>query len=846
MRKRITLRSALRSSALVAPAILAAGLARAAGSSPQIFGPSDALHVVVLGNAGHGYRAEIHDGDQLVATRGMTAPYDLIAFPGTTPPVQSTGPSLIGKATGELAWAGPYALGTGSVPGIVQPASTSGGVSAIQWQMPQAAANTWIQYVLPHVTGGDEYIATISLQGTGTVFLDFYDGAHDNQSSTVTLSAQPQTVSVGVTVPAGFSGTPQIQIRTAGSGPVDLLGFNAAVTPAAAVPPGRANELSNRYRTLTYDPASQTLTLGDAVNQVGEAVIARSESYRFVSPNVIDSQITTGSFGSPAVFWWPPYNHFRKDLSPLWVGGATQSYESPNPGNSLLDSPIPAIGVTDGQVTYGIAAASTWDEPMAGYEAPHLLLDGQQLAAPLIGTASIPIGVPLGGSQSYRTVFYRGGTGTYGLALGAELATAEALGIGPAPSDSQMPVWAMPVTQDVLSNFATFAFPTIAQVTAYWLREASSGGSYSLTPSQHYGPGTYMRDSFWTSYGLLNTPFLDTTETTIINEFTAAIPTSGSSAGHVPVTIGGPQFLDESGLYYLIRMYRDSKQWNLKVANQAVAQSVLDFIRASQVRGNAFVTGGPYDNGGFEITPDSWLDGYLFPVGAVNAYDQGLYVVALRAAQAMGLDVTNGQIAGAQSVYQGLYDPRLGYIRWLSTETYKSPDVLVGDALSLYLFNQPLLPDASAVNTLNAQVFTPYGMEDLAQADGSAVPPSQFLTLTNSPTTGQTLGIPEPGNWYQNGGSWLLWEFLAEYSALRHGDVSALAEMYKSLAAEVAVTPMSKEFKVTANNPAIAGVDPAWPYPLGTSGLDRQGYGWNTAVAAFLPSVLGGRAKSTQ
>ena len=57
------------------------------------------------------------------------------------------------------------------------------------------------------------------------------------------------------------------------------------------------------------------------------------------------------------------------------------------------------------------------------------------------------------------------------------------------------------------------------------------------------------------------------------------------------------------------------------------------------------------------------------------------------------------------------------------------------------------------------------------------------------------------------------------------------------------MTPLSKEFKVTADNPQIAGVDPAWPYPLGSSGLDRQGYGWNTAVAAFLPSSFGGQAR---
>jgi hypothetical protein len=142
-------------------------------------------------------------------------------------------------------------------------------------------------------------------------------------------------------------------------------------------------------------------------------------------------------------------------------------------------------------------------------------------------------------------------------------------------------------------------------------------------------------------------------------------------------------------------------------------------------------------------------------------------VVALQACQKLGLPVTNDQIAAALAVYQGLYDQNLDYIRWLSTQTYKGPDVLVGDALSLFLWNTPLLSDTAVRNTLAAQVRTQYGMEVLAQQDGSSVPANQFLTLTNNPTTGAVEGIPEPGGWYQNGGSWLLWEFLAEYAALR-------------------------------------------------------------------------------
>jgi hypothetical protein len=828
------------------PLIFAAGLVAltpqisGAGSKPsqQTFGPPEALHVVVGGNRSSGYQAEIYDGNQLITTRGLAGKYDLTVFPGTSDN-QPTGPNILTDPTAVGSWQGPFQNGVGSVPGTIAAATTSGGAPAIQWTMTNAAPQTWIQIPMTNLVSGTSYFATVTLQGTGTVFLDFYNGQVDVQSNSVTLTSQPVTLTLAVTIPSGPLNTPQYQVRTSAQGAVNVLVSAASVQTETPIPPTAANLLSNHYTSVNYNPATATLTLSGAVDQVGPASVTRSETYRFVNPYVIDAQVTTGATGSPIVFWYTPYTNFSNGLQPLWVGGNTTSYESPN-SDSLLDSPLPAVGVSNSSSTYGIAGASTWDEPMPGYSGPHLIINGQQLSAPQIGTQSFPVSLSSGQSRSFTTVFFKGGPGTYGLALGAELAMASALGLTGDQGD------ALPANQDlsqsVMQAIAQREFATIAKVTAYWLRE-STGNGFALAPSQHYGTSTYSRDSFWTTYGLQGTPFQAETETTIFNQFTNAIPTSGSNAGHVPVTSGGPYFEDESGLYYLIRMYRDSEQWGLSVKNLSIAQLVLNYIQANQVNGGQFITAGPINNAGFEITPDTWLDGYLYPVGAVSAYNQGLYVVALTACQKLGLPVTNDQIAAALAVYQGLYDQKLGYVYWLSTENpstennYKGPDVLAGDALSLFLWNMPLLSDTAVRNTLSAQVRTQYGVESLAQQNNTSVSANQFLTLTNNPTTGAVEGIPEPGGWYQNGASWLLWEFLAEYSALRHGDFAALQGIQQSIAAEVAVTPLSKEFKVTINNPTIGSVDPAWPYPLGSCGLDRQGFGWNTALAAFLSTL---------
>ena len=172
----------------------------------------------------------------------------------------------------------------------------------------------------------------------------------------------------------------------------------------------------------------------------------------------------------------------------------------------------------------------------------------------------------------------------------------------------------------------------------------------------------------------------------------------------------------------------------------------------------------------------------------------------------------------------------------MSGTSYKSPDVLAGDALSLCLFDQPLLPTSEVVSTLRAQVVTPYGTKDLATSDGGYVPADQFLTLQTN-AQGQVEGVGEPAGWYQNGGSWFLWTYLADYAALRAGYQPAAKDIDQAVSQELEVTPLSKEFQLTDNNPSVALVDPAYPYPLRSSGIARQAFGWNSAFAALQASL---------
>lgn len=805
--------------AMTGTAATAASAGLAGPGLPGIsYGPAGAMHVQVTGSAGTGLAAEIYDGSTFVSKRGMDGT-DLTATPLTI------GPDLVTSAqTGQLDWQGPVEGNVGTITGTVAPVTLASGTNAVNWADPEEPNAMWIYYVPSGIVQGDTYSASITVQGTGTVYFNFFNGQTNNTTGVVTLSDIPQTYTVSqIAIPAGQqTATPRLQVETpANSGPVDLYASDAVVQQVTA---GTPDAVADQYTTARYDERSRTLTLSGAVNTVGAATVSRSETYRFVNSEVIDSTVSVSSTG-PVELYFSAYTDFPSSWQTLSPDGPATSLDT-------ATSPIPALGASDGDYIYGVASGSSLDYPVPGYNTPHLVISASRLAAPQMGspTGQITLGTGTGAGDSgtWRTVFFRAAPSTYGFELAGQVAMAEALGFTSqnSPGTGSVPRGADPTGSNLpaaeLPQLAAADLGLIFRATSYWLELRTKLGDVSVTPSMHYAPDSWMRDSFFTDMALTgSTPLGDPAETALMNSYTAQT----TAAGRVPLTVGGVDdyFYDESGLLYLIRFYRDDVVLHLKVGGTATAANVLSFINANQVSDGAFNTGA----GG--QTYGSWLDGYLYPPDAVDAYDQGLYVVALMAAQRLGLSVTSQEIAQADAVYQSLWDPQTGYVRWLSTTTDKSPDVLVGDAMSLYLFGRPLLPAREVISTLNAQTWTPSGMEVLAQQDGSYLPATDFSAFSGIPGV-----VGDPGGVYQNGGSWFLWEYLAEYAAYRTGDRQAASLMARSAADEVAVTPLSKEFKLTA-------ADPAYPYPLGSSELIRQGYGWNTAYVAFALSLAQGR-----
>jgi hypothetical protein len=98
----------------------------------------------------------------------------------------------------------------------------------VEWTEPNTDPNSWI-WVDPttELTGDNYYQVSITVQGTGDVYLDFWTGQQDLTSEPVQLTSTPQTFTMQAEVPA--TADTHLQVRTASAGPVDLYASAASI-----------------------------------------------------------------------------------------------------------------------------------------------------------------------------------------------------------------------------------------------------------------------------------------------------------------------------------------------------------------------------------------------------------------------------------------------------------------------------------------------------------------------------------------------------------------------------------------------------------------------------------------
>lgn len=182
----------------------------------------------------------------------------------------------------------------------------------------------------------------------------------------------------------------------------------------------------------------------------------------------------------------------------------------------------------------------------------------------------------------------------------------------------------------------------------------------------------------------------------------------------------------------------------------------------------------PEEPGVYKTVSAGWFDVFAFAEPAHVAHMQGQFMIALKCAKELGVsNVRDEEISHAEESYRSFYDRQLGYIPFAGTckmmrngkavETnlsiLLSPTVLMGEFLSLWLFDASVLSDEAVINTLDkldevcrTKWADGYALPNIIRSDGTR------YTKENKPYADSLYW--EPGI-YHTGGSWMLYECMA-------------------------------------------------------------------------------------
>ena len=333
-----------------------------------------------------------------------------------------------------------------------------------------------------------------------------------------------------------------------------------------------------------------------------------------------------------------------------------------------------------------------------------------------------------------------------------------------------------------------------------WIAEPGDFSPHCV-PSLGYSPDMYFRDSFWTVVAGYDRDLNEK----IFQKWIV----SQDEAGCVR-TIWTPYVGDqenspnESTMLFIVWAFLNKQRFGTEIELDAV-EKALAYCRR---------TFDP-DQDGRVLAPTPAQMDMIWPKGGAQfSVMQGIYAVALRCAKELGCAVTDKEIKMANEGYRDMYNPELGYVTFANLDySYgdaMSPSNLMGEFLSLWLWNEPILSDEAVINTL----------DKLPVTDGCA----PCLISASGEYFGEACPFTPENRWeggvYLNGGSWLLHEYLAYVAGLRHGWSDARDRMEQRIFAELnhyAEEPFSHEHL------ALRRGEDGQPVPC-----YHRVFGWNT------------------
>ena len=349
-----------------------------------------------------------------------------------------------------------------------------------------------------------------------------------------------------------------------------------------------------------------------------------------------------------------------------------------------------------------------------------------------------------------------------------------------------------------------------------------------VIPSKLFEFYFFSRDSFWVLAALENPTISDKA----VARFAADQLLNPD--GHIATALrrdgSRPPLRDraeESTMMFVLHNYQLSKLGG--APNLESLERAYDFI-LTHIKDGSYVTtgetrrisvpGGVNEIGAYHYWADTFRPaGKPAATSEVIAYNQGLLCVTLKCLEEMNVAIDPQLRPRAEEIYRGMVNPEDGVsLPQRMGSTIIDVASLVGEALSLYLFDRPILSTERVEATFNrfSKVHYPdgsfLGYKVISDYYGGYRHDNEFIIPQ----------VNRPGN-YHHGASWLLYDALALYVAGRHNLPGATDLFFQRLQSEVRYSWASHEFISTS------------PDSLGSSDTLREAYGWNTFVLNLLP-----------
>ena len=356
-----------------------------------------------------------------------------------------------------------------------------------------------------------------------------------------------------------------------------------------------------------------------------------------------------------------------------------------------------------------------------------------------------------------------------------------------------------------------------------WVTSVNDTTPFNV-PNMNYAPDMYNRDSFFSTISTYN----EKLNLELWEQWGKTQTEKGAIGTIITPYMGSIEVKDnEATILWLVWGMMNQRRFGVKLPAEKIKNAVNYVLNEFDADKDGIC------RSHFTLSQIDIID--YQPKTDRLAVNQGMFAIALRTIKALGYNISDSYIEKAENGYRNFYDVKRKHL--LFDKDY--PDIisltdLEPEFFSLWLFNRPMLTDTMVINHLNQipilnkvpnsphpelGTTAPICIRLTKDKKGYAYLSSDYQPFGEFGESNYKNGARD--GFYYNGGSWMRAEYCAYVVGLKHGWKNAKKLMENRAWAEINLNPKwpySKEFIPTK----WTTTDSWWP--------STRGLCWNVFI----------------